>query len=238
MLLFDKGLGSVESAVPTGRRDNQRAERHALNFVDVAVQQIDLEAEALCGFGQRGAIDALTLESQPPDPAFTARQQARGAVTYTGRDLGADHFLQQGARNRLLGRGEDVSHRAQLGEPAVIQYRDAMRNGLDDLHLVGDQHDGQAQAAVDIGEQREDRLRGLGVERRGRLIAQQHARLGGQRPGDADTLFLAAADLARVTVTLFAQTDEFKQFIDTLGNPRLWHAGELEGQSNVAGHGT
>ena len=38
---------------------------------------------------------------------------------------------------------------------------------------------------------------GLGVQRGGRLVGQQHRRLGGQRAGDADALLLAAGELRR-----------------------------------------
>ena len=86
----------------------------------------------------------------------------------------------------------------------------------DDGHFVGDQDDGHAEFAVDVGEQIEDRARGLRVERRGRLVRQQHARPRRQRAGNADALLLAAGEFGRVAIVLVGDTDKVEQF----GNAR------------------
>lgn len=57
---------------------------------------------------------------------------------------------------------------------------------------MGDQHDGQPQAFIDVAQQAKDRLGALRVEGRGRFTAQQDFGLQHQRPGDPDTLFLPA----------------------------------------------
>ena len=57
----------------------------------------------------------------------------------------------------------------------------------------------------------------MGVERRGGFIAQQHRRVGGQRPGDTDPLLLPSRQLIRVAVHFVAQVDKRQQ----LRNPRL-----------------
>ena len=51
----------------------------------------------------------------------------------------------------------------------------------------------------------------LGVERRGRLVEQQHLRLHGERPGDADALLLAAGELAGIFVDLVLEPDARQQ---------------------------
>lgn len=48
---------------------------------------------------------------------------------------------------------------------------------------------------LDFRQQGQHRGGGLGIQRTGRLIAQQHFRPGGQRPGDADALLLPAGKL-------------------------------------------
>ena len=48
----------------------------------------------------------------------------------------------------------------------------------------------------------------LGVERRQRLVEQQHVRPDRERPGQRDTLLLAAGELVRVAVGLRGEPDE------------------------------
>ena len=49
------------------------------------------------------------------------------------------------------------------------------------------------------------------VERRGRLVEQQHLGLHGQRPGDRDALLLAAGKLRGIAVVLVFQANLFQQ---------------------------
>ena len=60
-------------------------------------------------------------------------------------------------------------------------------------------------------QQRQDRLRRLGVERRGRLVAEQHLGVGRQRPGDADALLLPARQLGRIARALVGEPDQREQ---------------------------
>jgi hypothetical protein len=64
----------------------------------------------------------------------------------------------------------------------------------DHLHLVADQQDRHAEAAVGVGQHAEQVQRGARVEGRGGLVGQQHVGLGGQRAGDGDALLLAAGE--------------------------------------------
>ena len=65
---------------------------------------------------------------------------------------------------------------------------------------MGDEHDGLAE----LGLQPEELVLQLGahdrVDRAERLVHQHHRRVGGQRPGDADPLLLAAGQLRRVAL--------------------------------------
>ena len=73
-------------------------------------------------------------------------------------------------------------------------------DGFDHLHLVGDEQYGQPQLAVDLFKQGKDGVGGLGIQRRGRFIAEQHLGLGSQRPGDGHALLLTAGQLAGIGV--------------------------------------
>ena len=57
----------------------------------------------------------------------------------------------------------------------------------------------------------------LGVERRQRLVEQQHRRRDGERPGQRHPLLLAAGQLVRVAAAAVAQPDQLQQLA---GPPR------------------
>ena len=96
---------------------------------------------------------------------------------------------------------------------ALFQQRRVVTDGFHHLQLVRNQHDGQIEALVNIRQQGQHRGGGLGIQRTGRLIAQQHFRPGGQRPGDADALFLPTGKLRREGGGLFAEIHQRQQFI-------------------------
>ena len=141
------------------------------------------------------------------------------------------HLFDELPGDRLLWPGEHVEHRAFFDDAAVFHHRYAVADFAHHVHLVGDQHDGQFQLAVDVQQQVENGVGGLRIERRGGLVAQQHARVIGQRAGDADALFLAAAELRRVGVFAPLQADQRDQFRHARRNLRLGHAGDLHGKA-------
>ena len=91
------------------------------------------------------------------------------------------------------GRRNSVAPVGQLGDPAEVHDRDPIADVLDDAHVVGDEHVGQPELALELLEQVEDLRLDRHVERRDRLVADDQVRLEDQRPGDADALALAAA---------------------------------------------
>lgn len=63
-----------------------------------------------------------------------------------------DHGLGYG----VLGAGEDIEDLALLDDTAGIKYGHPVAQFLDDLHFVGNDHNGQIKATVDISQQRQD----------------------------------------------------------------------------------
>ncbi len=63
----------------------------------------------------------------------------------------------------------------------------------------------------DIGQDRHDRLAVLGVERRGRLVGEDHRRIADHRARDGDALLLAARELARIVPGLAGKADAFER---------------------------
>ncbi|KAG1246583.1 hypothetical protein G6F65_020607 [Rhizopus arrhizus] len=76
--------------------------------------------------------------------------------------------------------------------------------------FVRDDHDGHAQALVDVAQHGQHRPRGFGVERRGGFVAQQHGGLAGQGTRDRHALLLPARQLRRVAGGLVGQADDIQ----------------------------
>ncbi len=82
----------------------------------------------------------------------------------------------------------------------ALQDEHAVADRPDDGEVVRDEQHRHRGRAPQLGEQLENaRLHG-DVERRGDLVADEKLRLGGERAGDRDSLFLAAAELPRHAV--------------------------------------
>ena len=87
---------------------------------------------------------------------------------------------------------------------------------FDDLHLVGNHHDGDAQCAADFGQQAENLLRDMGIQRAGRLVAQQYFGVEHQGAGDGDTLFLTAGQFFRSEPELVRQPYQGNQLMNPI----------------------
>ena len=128
---------------------------------------------------------------------------------------------------------EDVEGRAGLDDAAVLQHRDAVGDRTHHRHFVGDEQHGEVQFLPDAGDQRQDLLRGLRIERRRRLVAEQHAGMAGERARNADALLLAAGNLGWVAIALLGEPDQFEQFIDARIDLASRQAGDLQRQRDV-----
>ncbi|MNG93892.1 hypothetical protein D3C79_528770 [compost metagenome] len=139
--------------------------------------------------------------------------------------------------NRLLRLGKDVNYRAFLHDAAVFHHRHAVADFAHHVHFVGDQHNGQVQLTVDIQQQFENRICGLGIKRRGGFIAQQHARVIGQCAGNADALLLPAAELRRIGILAALQANQRDQLRHSLLDLRFGHTGDLHGEGDILADG-
>src|SRR5260370_22740872 len=133
---------------------------------------------------------------------------------------------------------EDLASRAFLYDAARVDHGDAVGDVLDHAHLVRDQDDRHAQRAVDLAQQRKDRLRRLRIERRRRFVAQQHARPARKGARDPDALRLTAGELRRKAGAHRAQADELQHWVDGGRDLGLRSAGQFEGERNVVADGT
>ncbi len=78
------------------------------------------------------------------------------------------------------------------------------------VRVVGDDDDGDA-LAVQLLEQIEDLLAGVGVQRAGRLVGQDDIRPVDQGAGDGDALLLAAGEFVGAVVGAVAQADALQR---------------------------
>ena len=78
---------------------------------------------------------------------------------------------------------------------------------------MGDEHQRQRHAALEIGEQRQHLRLDGDVQRRDRLVGDDDVGIERQRPGDADALALAAGELVRIALeSICAEPDQRHQF--------------------------
>ncbi len=131
--------------------------------------------------------------------------QGGGARPVTER--GAD----EAPRRRVLRVGEHRVHVAVLHHAPAVHHRDPVAQVLHDVHLVRDHDDGDPELAVHAAQQVQHVLRGLGVQRRRRLVREQDARPCRERPCDADPLLLPTGQLGGVGARLVLEPDEAQQ---------------------------
>ena len=102
---------------------------------------------------------------------------------------------------------------------------------------MGDDHHRQPQLPVELLEQVEDGVCGLGVQGGGGLVTQQHLGVVGQGPGDGHPLLLAAGELAGIGVLLVCDVHQSQQPADLLGHLPLGKAAAPQGIGHISEHG-
>ncbi len=97
---------------------------------------------------------------------------------------------------------------------AAPHHRDPVGERQRLLLVVGDIERGDAEP-VDQRAQLAAQLHpDAGIERRHRLVEQQHFGIGGERAGQRDALLLAAGKLVRIAPGEMVDLDEVRQLVD------------------------
>ena len=105
---------------------------------------------------------------------------------------------------------------------AQIHNRDLIADVLHDAQVVGDKEVGQIHLFLQILEQVEHLGADRNVQRRNRLVADDHFGVVDQGPGDNDSLALAAGKFVRIFVQVFfTQADNIQHLDDPLAAFRL-----------------
>ncbi len=108
------------------------------------------------------------------------------------------HRREQAARVGVAGAAEQRFCRGVLHDGAGVHHHDAAAGGADHAEVVADQHQREAEAGHQVGDQGEHLALHGDVERRGRFVREQQARVAGQRLGDQHALAHAAGEFVRV----------------------------------------
>jgi hypothetical protein len=96
-----------------------------------------------------------------------------------------------------LRRAEHLLRGAALDDLAVAQHHDLVGQRAHHLEVVADEQIGELVALLQVAQQVDDLRLHAHVERRGRLVEHDEARLEHQRAGDRDALALAAGEFVR-----------------------------------------
>lgn len=162
----------------------------SLNPFHTTLQQAHATAECAEQRSQVGLVGGAAGELQTQHHRCIRRWWLRLQTALQFLRQGVLQRRKQGLADFVLRVAKHFPDRALLDDVSMLQHHDAVADVADHRHLVGDQHDGQAQALIDLAQQAEDRLGGLRVQCRGGFVAQQNLRVVHQCPGDADSLFL------------------------------------------------
>ncbi len=128
-------------------------------------------------------------------------------------------FISKAAAISALGVGvlrvlEDRLGRALLDDLAGAQHDHLVGERPHDLEVVADEQVGEAVLFLELAQQVDDLRLHRHVQRRGRLVQHDEARLEHQRPGDGDALALAARELVRVAVPPVRVDPDLAQRLD------------------------
>jgi hypothetical protein len=123
-----------------------------------------------------------------------------GQQRRVGDIVDAWHRTQQCLGVRVTRRLQHLADATELDHPAAVHHGHAVGDASHDAEVVGDQHHRHVLVALQLGEQREDLRLDRHVERRGRLVGDQHHRVAGERHRDHHALAHAAGELVRILV--------------------------------------
>ncbi len=98
----------------------------------------------------------------------------------------------------MPGRGEELAGRRELDDAPQVHDADAVRDMVDHREIVRDEEVSEPHPPLQIAHQVQNLRLHRNVERRGRLVADEKARLRRQRTGNRNPLALTAGELVRI----------------------------------------
>ena len=150
-----------------------------------------------------------------------------------GHDVRVAH---EARGERRGGRVVDVLGRAELLHAALVEDRDAVREGERLALVVRDVDERRARLAVHAPQLDLHLQADLEVERRQRLVQQQHLRPVDERPRQRDALHLAARELVRAAALVAVQAHQPQRLGHARRGLALRHPGDAQPEADVALH--
>ena len=174
------------------------------NVVAITVPTSGPESSAVSG----GERDGLRPDERGRGPVRRGRVD-QGQRQPAHADAAVAHLAVEAVRQthelrdeRRLGPGIDVGRRTELLQAAILHHADAVGDRQRLLLVVGDEQCRDPDLQLDPADLVAQLGAHLRVERRQRLVQQEHLRPDRERPGQRDALLLSARDLVRVAVRL------------------------------------
>ncbi len=194
-------------------------------------------------------------------PGFQLLRAYRQAGCVAGRDFGAapgfdglvaylyhpggciDHHHRQQVDladkggHELAGREVvNIERRSHLLHAPGAHHHHPVRQRQGFFLVVRDVDGGNTQLLLDAADLLAQLHPDLGIQRRERLIQQQHARPDGQRPRQRHTLLLPAGKLVGVAVAILIQVDQAEHLADALLDLGLGGLAHLQPKTDVLPH--
>ena len=219
-------LGKADVPLRLGQPQQRQAERR--------LARAALADDAERGAGahrERDAVDRLDVAVDPAQHAAADRKPHLDVLALDQlrrRGIGRRRPAlrlggEQAARVGVVRAGEDLGGRAGLDDLARCHDADLVGHLADDRQIVGDQQQRHAEAVAQILQELQDVRLDRHVERRRRLVGDQHVGLVGDRHRDHDPLALAARELVRIGAEPalgIGQADQPQQFEGALARRR------------------
>ena len=112
---------------------------------------------------------------------------------------------------RVARQSHELRGRAELEHLAFAEHTDAMREGRGVLEVVGDENRGQSEGVEELPQLGANAGPRVGVERRERLVEEQHRGIAPEGAGERDALALAARELAHASAGEMADPEAIEE---------------------------
>jgi hypothetical protein len=113
--------------------------------------------------------------------------------------------------------GEERLGARDLDDLADIHHDDAVADVLDHAEIMADEEIGQPELLLQVAQQIECLRPDADIECRDRFVEHDEARMGRERPGDADALALAAGEGVRIAPSVFGPQAHLGEELADLG---------------------
>jgi hypothetical protein len=211
----------------------QLAAGRVTDFAQGAAEQVDAQAGFAAHLVQHRAERGFTDKGELEQRHANARTPGVHplALTKTG-------FGQQAAGDGMLRLQEHIQHTALFHHLAVIHHRHVIAQLANHPHVVGNQHDGEIELTVDVGQQGQNGIGGFRVQCGRCFVTQQQVRVIGQRTGNAHALLLPAGQLRRTFFLVIGQAHQLQQLVHAgVHLCRGQATGQLQREAHIAAHG-